>query len=54
MKIKTFFEEQKKITWPSFGKLISNVMIVVVFTAVMGVLFWLLDVGILALGSHLL
>lgn len=51
MKIKTFIEEQKKIKWPSLSNLLTNILIVIGFTSIMCLIFWLLDIGILAIAN---
>ena len=48
-KLKGMWSELKKVTWPSFGKVVKNTGIVLVVVLIFGVVITGIDVGLKAL-----
>lgn len=42
---KNIFGEIKRITWPNWNKTVTNTVIVIVFSLVVGIFIWVFDFG---------
>lgn len=48
-KVKEIFSELKKVTWPTFGKVVKTTCVVLVIVLIFMVIFTAIDSGLLAI-----
>ncbi len=44
--VKESIQELKKVTWPTWEELKGSTLVVMLFSVIMGVYIWLLDIGL--------